>query len=88
MNKKVPQRMCIACRLMQDKRQLLRVVYQENSLVDADKTGKKPGRGAYICYNQQCLIKAKKIKAIERALNVKGPDINWPSIEQAIMGEE
>ncbi len=87
MNKKVPQRMCIACRIMQDKKQLLRVVCQADGLVNFDASGKKPGRGAYICHDLQCLNKAKKIKAIERALDVKGPDINWPGIEQAIVGE-
>lgn len=65
--KKIPLRMCVGCRSMLPKRELLRVVRTENGC-KLDKTGKVSGRGAYICPSIECLEKAKKTKALERAL--------------------
>ena len=66
MEKKVPQRMCIACRTMQDKRNLLRVVRTPNGEIEIDETGKKNGRGAYICKNKNCIEKCKKGKQLSK----------------------
>lgn len=66
--KKVPLRMCVGCRQMLPKKELLRIVRTPEGEVKADKTGRAPGRGAYICKNTECLEKAKKIRALERAL--------------------
>lgn len=68
--KKTPMRMCIGCRQMFEKRALVRVVRSEDGQAHIDLRGKMPGRGAYVCKNEECLNKAIKIKAIERALEV------------------
>ena len=66
-NKKVPERMCIGCREMKDKRELVRVVKSSQGEISIDFTGKAPGRGAYICKNEECLNRAVKNKAFNRA---------------------
>lgn len=66
--KKVPLRMCICCQEMKPKRELTRVVRTPQETVEIDPTGKKPGRGAYICPNPDCLQKAVKGKRLERSL--------------------
>lgn len=67
--KKIPQRMCVGCRSMKEKRELIRVIRTEDSAA-LDPTGKQPGRGAYICPSTECLHKAQKSRGLERALNV------------------
>ncbi len=66
--RKVPLRKCTGCNEMKEKRELVRVVRSPQGEVSLDLTGKKPGRGAYICKNAECLRLAKKAKRIERAL--------------------
>ena len=66
--KKTPQRLCVGCQQMKSKKELLRVVRTPDDEVILDKTGKKSGRGVYVCYNEQCLAKAFKEKRLERAL--------------------
>ena len=66
--KKVPLRMCVGCRQMRPKKELLRIVRTPEGEVKADRTGKASGRGAYICKSEECLLKAKKMRALERAL--------------------
>ncbi len=68
--KKTPKRMCVVCRQMFDKNELLRVVKTPTGELLVDETGKANGRGAYICKNEECLANAKKRKAIERALQI------------------
>ena len=68
--KKVPLRMCVGCREMKEKRDLIRIVRTSEHSGEIDLTGKKPGRGAYICNDPACLKKTKKSKSLERALNV------------------
>ena len=60
-------RMCIACRNMQDKKNLLRIVKDKEGNVFVDNTGKKNGRGAYICKKEECLNKAIKQKSLNKA---------------------
>ncbi len=60
MMKKIPMRTCIACKEKQPKKDLIRIVYNETEGLTYDLTGKKNGRGAYICRNLQCLDKLKK----------------------------
>lgn len=69
--KKVPQRMCNGCMEMKPKKELIRVVKNKEGEVSIDKTGKKPGRGAYICKNTECFEKAVKTKRLEKNLEVK-----------------
>lgn len=60
--KKVPMRMCVVCRTMKDKRELLRVVRTPDGAVEIDEKGKKSGRGAYVCADPKCRQKCVKTK--------------------------
>lgn len=74
MQKKIPMRQCMGCREMKPKRDLVRVVRSPEGEVSIDLKGKKSGRGAYVCPDRECLKKAVKSRALERALEVKLPD--------------
>ncbi len=65
--KKVPMRMCVGCREMKPKKELLRVVRSPEGAVSIDATGRKPGRGAYVCHSAECLKRAIKQRQLERA---------------------
>lgn len=65
--KKIPMRQCVGCREMKEKRELIRVVRSPEGIVSLDPTGKKSGRGAYVCKSADCLKKAIKTRALERA---------------------
>ena len=71
--KKIPMRMCVGCREMRPKKELLRIVRTPEEEIRVDKTGKASGRGAYICPKAECLEKAQKIRALERALEQDKP---------------
>ena len=74
--KKIPQRMCVGCQTMKTKKELLRVVRTPEETIVLDPSGKKAGRGAYVCNNEQCLAKAVKEKRLERALqHAVGPEV-------------
>ncbi len=66
--KKTPQRMCVGCREMKPKKQLIRVVRTPDEKIEVDPTGKRSGRGAYICPELECLSKALKGKSLDKAL--------------------
>jgi len=82
MPKKIPQRQCVGCREMKEKRDLLRVVKSPEGEVTLDFQGKKPGRGAYLCPNPACLKKAKKSRALERAFSAQMPDEVYAALEE------
>ena len=69
--RKIPMRMCVGCREMKPKRELLRAVRSPEGQVSLDATGKKPGRGVYCCYNAECLRRALKQGQLDRQLEVK-----------------
>lgn len=73
--KKIPLRMCLGCKEMKPKRELIRVVKNNEGEINIDLVGKMPGRGAYICKSVECLeqaIKAKRLeKAFETAIDVE-----------------
>ncbi|WP_019879605.1 RNase P modulator RnpM [Succinispira mobilis] len=71
--KKIPQRMCIACQEMKNKKELIRVVRIPTAEVQVDLSGKKSGRGAYVCLNKLCIEKARKEKRLERVLKEEVP---------------
>ena len=73
MMKKVPMRMCVACREMKPKKELIRVVRTPEGEISLDFKGKIPGRGAYVCPSEICLERAVKTRAIERALETQIP---------------
>ena len=81
--RKIPMRMCVGCREMKEKRELLRIVKNAEGAISFDRVGKAPGRGAYICKARECLDKAMKQKQLERALETK---IEAAVFEQ-LMGE-
>ena len=72
--KKIPMRMCVGCREMKPKKELLRAVRSPEGQVSLDTTGKKPGRGAYCCFNAECLRRALKQGQLDRQLEVKLTD--------------
>jgi len=65
--KKIPLRMCLGCKEMKPKKELIRVVRNNEGEINIDLVGKKPGRGAYICRSADCLEKAIKAKRLEKA---------------------
>lgn len=65
-NKKKPARTCMACNEQKEKQELLRIVKSKEGVIEVDLTGKKSGRGAYICKNLECLEKVIKTKRLER----------------------
>ena len=69
-NKKSPLRQCIGCREMKPKRDLLRILRTPEGELLLDDTGKKNGRGAYLCRDIQCFAKARKSKALERSFQM------------------
>ena len=66
--RKIPMRMCVGCREMKPKAELLRVVKPQEGDAHIDRTGRAQGRGAYVCSDPECLKKAQKTRALERAL--------------------
>ena len=73
MQKKVPMRQCLGCREMKPKRELIRVVRSPEGEISLDFKGKASGRGAYVCPDAQCLKKAVKARALERAFSCQIP---------------
>lgn len=73
MNKKIPMRQCVGCGEMKNKKELLRVIKTAEDEILLDTTGKKNGRGAYICPKEECLKKAIKTKGLERSLKTAIP---------------
>ena len=72
--KKIPMRMCVRCREMKPKKELVRVVRSPEGDVSLDPTGKKPGRGAYVCQSGDCLARAIRQKQLERQLEARLSD--------------
>ncbi len=68
--RKIPMRMCVGCREMKEKRELIRIVRSPEGEVSLDPTGKKSGRGAYVCRRGECLRRAIKQRQLERQLQV------------------
>ena len=79
--RKIPQRQCVGCRVMKDKKALVRVVKTPENEVVLDLTGKKSGRGAYVCPAMECLKKARKSRALERAFELSIPDEVYDAME-------
>lgn len=72
--RKIPQRMCVGCRQMKNKKDLIRVVRTPEMQIIVDKTGKKSGRGAYICASIECFNLAMKGKRLHKSLEHDIPD--------------
>ena len=78
--RKVPLRQCLGCRAMLPKRELIRVVRSPEGEISLDLTGKKPGRGAYVCRNADCLKKAQKAKSLQKAFGSPVPEDVFPGL--------
>lgn len=82
MPKKIPVRQCLGCREHKPKPELIRVVRSPEGEVSLDFRGKKPGRGAYVCPNTECLKKVRRFRALERAFSAPLPDEVWEQLEE------
>lgn len=69
--KKMPQRTCMGCNAKKDKNEFIRIVKNKDGEINIDKTGKMPGRGAYLCDNVECLEKAMKTKRIDKVFETQ-----------------
>ncbi len=81
MVKKIPMRQCTGCREMKEKRALIRVVRSPEGAITLDGRGKSPGRGAYLCPDPACLARARKSRALERALETAIPPEVYEALE-------
>lgn len=81
--RKIPMRMCVGCREMKEKRELIRIVRTPEGETLIDSTGKKSGRGAYVCRSPECLKRAIKQKQLERQLQASLTD----EVNEALMAE-
>ena len=87
--RKIPMRMCMGCRERRPKRELVRVVRRAaDGLVVLDPTGKLAGRGAYVCHNVECLRRARKSKALERAFETAIPAEVYDAMEAELRGAD
>lgn len=82
MQKKIPQRLCMGCRERMAKKELIRVVRGTDGAVSLDFSGKKNGRGAYICPKMECLIRARKSNALARSLEAEIPEEVYDRLEK------
>ena len=81
-NKKIPMRQCVGCQEMKNKTEMIRVIRTSEGEFLLDATGRKNGRGAYICPNQECLKKAVKSKGLERSFKQAIPQEVYESLEK------
>lgn len=79
---KIPMRQCTGCREMKNKKEMIRVLKTAEDEIVLDATGKKNGRGAYICFSRECLEKAKKNHGLERSLKAAIPDEVYENLEK------
>lgn len=82
--KKIPMRMCLGCGEMREKRELVRVVKTKDGEISLDLTGKKSGRGAYICKSKDCFMKARKQRKFEKEFSQKIDEEIYDSMEKEL----
>ncbi len=85
--KKIPMRKCTGCGEMKPKKELVRVVKSPEGEISLDLTGKKNGRGAYVCKNAACLKKAQKAKRIDRAFECTIPDELYDKLSEELSAD-
>ena len=86
--KKIPARQCIGCMTSRPKKELVRVVRAPSGEISIDPVGKKPGRGAYVCHDVECLKKARKSRALERAFSTAIPPEVYDAMEAELEGHD
>lgn len=82
MAKKIPMRQCVGCGEMKSKKDMMRVLRTEDGSVVLDMTGRKNGRGAYLCMNRECLFKARKNKGLECSFKMNIPQEVYENLEK------
>jgi len=82
MNKKLPMRQCTGCGEMKSKKEMMRVLKTAENEIILDTTGRKNGRGAYLCISMDCLKKARKTKGLERSLRMAIPAEVYENLEK------
>ncbi len=82
MSKKIPLRQCVGCGEMKSKKDMMRVLKTPEGPIVLDVTGKKNGRGAYLCKSADCLKKARKNKGLERSFKMSIPDEVYEGLER------
>lgn len=82
--RKIPLRVCAGCQEQKNKKDMIRVVRTPEGAVEIDKTGKKSGRGVYICPQTECLEKAYKEHRLERSLKTKVSDEIYEALRQEL----
>ena len=80
--RKIPMRKCVGCGEMKSKKEMIRVLKTTEDQVILDATGRKNGRGAYLCFNKECLKKAVKNQGLERSLKMEIPQIIYENLEK------
>lgn len=85
--KKIPMRMCIGCGEMKPKKELTRIVKSKEGEISLDLTGKKSGRGAYICKDLKCLKQARKSRKLERSFSCQISDEIYDGMERELKNE-
>lgn len=83
--RKIPQRQCNGCGEMKNKKELIRVIKTNEGEISIDATGKKNGRGAYICPSLECFKKAVKNKGLERSLKAAVPEEVYKQLEEELI---
>ena len=79
---KIPMRQCTGCRKMKSKKEMLRVLKTAENEIVLDATGKKNGRGAYLCFSRECLEKAMKSRGLERSLKAAIPQEVYENLKK------
>lgn len=82
MAKKIPLRQCVGCGEMKSKKEMMRVLRTEDGSICLDATGKKNGRGAYVCKSASCLSHARKNKGLERSFKMSIPENVYDTLER------
>ena len=82
MAKKIPMRQCVGCGEMNNKRDMMRVLKIADGSIVLDTTGRKNGRGAYLCMSRECLMKAVKNKGLERSFKMSIPQEIYENLEK------
>ena len=81
---KIPMRQCTGCREMKNKKEMIRIIKTAENTIELDATGKKNGRGAYLCFCRECLQKAQKNKGLERSLKTAIPEEIYLRLEKEL----
>ncbi len=84
--KKIPLRMCVACRELKEKREMLRIVRNSEGKIFIDFSGKAAGRGAYICNNPECVKKLRRQRILNKVFSCQVDDDIYTQIEEEYFG--